>query len=256
MYEALTLGEAYQPGEQITHELTDWLLTEIQTSSDPNNINSYLDDWEKFQSDLRLPFGHPDNQDALKANGHYDRFALNIREAKANPSIYSDDHFMAKQDFFGKMFLSGSWRQQCMLQSSSGEEYMQRRLHDGPVGIDIQAVVSERMFQLYCSSRPTSEELSQQMITVESLISDSTAVNEARIRSVEFIHEHPENAGLNESSSVDMLRITQRMLAKLAVDHVLFAAQERGGDLSKVPSMMPVSITSNKQKIYYPYEKA
>jgi hypothetical protein len=256
MVELLREQAEYQPGEAIAREMHDWLQTEIQTSSNPSNINAYLDDFQKFRANLHLPFYDKRNEDANKALGKYDEFAIGLRVLREKPNAFQDDRFAARQSFYINMMLSGAWRQQCMMQASDGDDYSYRRLHDGPIGIDIAGAVAERMFQLYCSSRPAREEMQQPLITLETLISDSVLTNQARLNSVILLHDHPEDVGSENSQSVDALLMSQRMLAKLAVDHILFAAQERGGDLSKVPSLMPISITSEKQKVYYPFDQA
>lgn len=219
--------------ERITSVLTEWLAAEVQTSS--TDHNAVLDDFEAFHTGMLNGIDDPKAYNAGKNLSHHNRMIRGIEQIDQRPR----DEWSALMLFYVQMYLSGSFRNQVQVQGTSKEDYLARRGMPNALGIDLDAVVHER--------------LAAPVLTLEELIDTSKETNDAMQESVIFMYGRgAEDLGQEESPTVYVMKEMQVAWAELAVDYIKYAADQHGGDLSQVAFRPPVSITrhSDHPEIY------
>jgi Arc/MetJ-type ribon-helix-helix transcriptional regulator len=231
---------------------TSWLQQEIEHSARVGDINAYLNDFNEFQNDLTLS---PEDHQSIsieKAVGHHNRLRLATESAQADPALLQSSRFLGNQHFFIMMLLSGTYREQCLLQSKGRDEYLNKRLSEGPLGIDIEFATEGQLNTLFEGKLPGPDDIYAD-INGEQLLGETLEVNNERLALIKYSHSHPQEFAEEDSRGSDKLRYIQMRLLNLANSYVLYAAQERNGKLWRAPMMKPFSISSEFHEAYYPF---
>jgi hypothetical protein len=233
----------------IAKAMNDWLQAEIESSMEGRN--AILDDWEQFQRDLRLPFDDPHNQNAGKTKSHYNRLLQWTLASEQYPDLLQDDYYLARQMFCAQMFVSGAYRRQCFLQAHDADDYALRRRSMGPVGINLQDTVAQRLSD-YSSGDPFLT-LPYKNTPEAHLTEETMQTNDGGLQISKEVHDMAlADAGHEESRSISLLRLSQDLWTQLTVDYIAFIAQQRGGQLAEVPFLQPKSI-SDSPEVRYPF---
>jgi hypothetical protein len=232
--------ETMPPHEAIAAVMHGWLAEEIRGSKenkDRKNKNSVLDDWDTFiQNGL------------AKAKNHYDRLKLRTSQFQAMESY---DKFIALQIFDTQMGMSGAFRTQCRVMAVDHQDYLAKRYGNSPLKIDIGKQINKRLDRHF-GRMPSAEDLRMARVLPETLISQTHATNQLRLSTIEKISRDEDfDLPLNKVNYSTRLERLQNAWMNLGVDYIVYAAQQRGGDLASVPMMQPKSITD--AEIYYPF---
>jgi hypothetical protein len=240
----------------LANGLSDWLRGEISNST--LGRNRYLDDFEKFRSDLALPYDDPHNTVAQKNRSHHNRlvqWTSLFLQAYGEATPKTKDELLANQMFCAQMYLSGLFRTQCFMQARDQADYYERRLGGDYIGIDLEQTVSNRLNHLFVATPPP-EQFDQQTSSVKELAYTTLALNEQQTHFIKTLYESGHlDAGQQESSTISDGMELQRSWVNLVVDYAVFAASEHDGKLSTVPFLEPKSISDDPQ-IYYPFAEA
>jgi hypothetical protein len=227
--------ETMPPHEAISAVMHGWLAEEIRSSGEGKN--AVLDDWDTFiQSGV------------AKAKSHYDRLWSRTSQFQA---LKSRDKFIALQIFDAQMGMSGAFRTNCRVMALDQADYLAKRYGNSPLGIDIGKQIDERLYRHF-GRIPSSEDLRMARVLPETLISSTHDTNQLRLSTIQRISqaEDIDSPAKKINSSSRLIRLQERWM-DLAVDYVVFAAQQRGGDLAAVPMIEPKSITD--AAVYYPF---
>jgi hypothetical protein len=231
--------------EAITGTVQDWLKIEYGTAG--AGRNTYLDSLEGFYRALSKPYDDPSNTTAAKTLSHLGRLTGAWWQGfETDPR---NDYLSARQLFGVLMLLSGSHRTQVSLQASNQNNYTERR-HATTLGINLRRTVEDRLDE-YAHDKTVRENA----LSLEGLYRVTTAATTAGLDCLEFVHRRgAKDAKQKTSPSVEYLQGMQVTYAKLAVDHITFAAQIRNGELASVPFLQPISITDQPENpVYYPF---
>lgn len=233
--------------------LQDWLVTEARTST--RDVNAYLMELKRFDEDLKLTYDDSRNLTAGKSKGHLERpTGVWWQGFVTNPS---DDFLSAKQTFASQMLLSGARRNQIMLEARNQKEYGNRWLSD-EIGIDLTGVVADRIAERFDVKKVKSIDFEDTTLALDGinglLWTAEWSVNRARY-AFEQLYQYGRYDIVNpDSMCAKLQRGMQEVWAGLATDHIIYAASLRGGDLSRVPFLQPISITKQPEDpVYYPF---
>lgn len=238
------LEEPKEPAEIITDGLTQWFREEIHTSSGKSR-NSYLDDLTLAHKNLELPVDDPSNTNANKSWEHLSRPTGIWWQGFVSDT--SDDYLTARQIFATQMLASGSYKDQIRVQSTSQEEFFSKKFSNNPMGIGIANAVEDRLLYRF-SKIPMAEDFKKPIMSIEKLhATAATTVEEAK-NCLEFLYFNGRYyIGKEDSPVVEYLKQIQGSWIGLAVDHIIFAAQERNGNLARVPMLHATSITDQPE---------
>jgi hypothetical protein len=233
------------PHSVIADGMHEWLYAEIQNSY--SNNNAVLNDYPGFEKDLALPFDHPANVMASKARSHHQRLKLWTDEVFA----YDDsDPAIARQLFGVMMGLSGAYREQCFVVSNDQFGYMRLRYSNQPLGADLREVVRGRVVAQF-GHEPAESELEHVSIAKSELITRTHQVNNFREETVANLYSQKPVRGVRKALIARRLADLRRAWYELGVDYILYAAQQRGGELAKVPFLEPKTIAA--AELVYPF---
>lgn len=236
----------FDASAEIAEMLHGWLKAETETSHGGKNI--VLDDWNRFYADLALPWEDDTNVNAQKGKSHYDRLRDWTEAAQTDPTLLAVDSFMSRQIACAQMYISGAFRRQCFLESSSPEEYEELRFGgEKAVGIDLSGTV-ERELACLANRTPNSDV----RIPADCLLGITERANGATYAAAQYVNTNGlRDRGRYISGSVTMMLSAQETWTKLTVDHIVYAAQERDYKLASVPFREPKSIS--EAEVYYPF---
>lgn len=245
-----SLSEPTEPAALIAAGLESWFFEEARTSG--NSRNNYLDDLERAHTNFRSTVDDPTNTSANKSFGHLSRPTGIWWQGFA--SDLSDDFLTARQIFASQMLASGAYREQIQLQSTSQEDYFQRKLTGIPMGVDVLDVVTQRLVTRL-SSPPHAIDLSKASMALDELYDTASEAVLLGVEKTELLaSEGRHYIGHEDSPLVDKLKEAQMAWIGLAVDHIIFATQQRDGELAKVPFLHPISISDQPEDpLLYPF---
>jgi hypothetical protein len=239
--------------ERISKALTGWFRGEIRSSR--TGHNAVLDDFATWHQRLTMLTKDSANGNYLKSSSHVGRLRMFTEQGFVRQPW--DDQTFAKQIFCAQMFVSGLFRNECMLISSSQEEYYERRSGKAnPVGITIARTAGKRLRQLKDAGRnPAFQPTTDPALTFGDLAERTHFMNNRMPRVLQLLHTHGgREAGQEQSPTLTVLREMQGDWVSLITDYALYAAQTREGGLADVPFWEPKSISDNPQ-IYYPFRE-
>jgi hypothetical protein len=235
--------ETMPPHETIAAVMHGWLAEEIRNSGSEDNKNKELDKWDTFMQN-----------GMAKAKSHYNRLRLRTDNFY---SLESADEFIALQIFDTQMGVSGAFRTQCRVMADDHPDYLARRYGTYPYeptssGINIGAQINERLYWHF-GRMPSEGDFRMARVLPETLIAATNATNNLRLTTMERIAQDldvdtPQNKVKHETR----LKRLQETWVGLAVDYIVYAAQQRGGSLARVPMKEPKSITDGE--FFYPFE--
>jgi hypothetical protein len=242
-------GGELDPSSVITGAMWDWLQDEIDNSM--AGRNAVLDNRSDFENDLRLPFSDLRNQDGGKARSHHNRLHGWTMATEMYPTLVEDDYFLARQIWAAQMFISGAFRKQAFLRTESQQEYVHYRRQHGPTGIDLKSVIAERVQQH--EERGWWPRPAYQDSPWARILNNTIETNDLSLVTAEQVHDIAArgNRGSREQAA-RLLHDTQSRWARLAVDYILFSAQNYEGDLGAVAVLEPKSI-SDSPAMCYPF---
>jgi hypothetical protein len=233
--------------KEVSGVYLNWLRAEVASSHVERN--KILDEYDDAVEGLRGGWEHPKNFTARKAESHTDRLAPWYEAF----SLVPDDDYQASRIIFaGLMQLSGNYRNQCYVEATDSEDYLNRRSLG--VGIDLAQSAKERM-RIYL---PESAEFDKTQLSIESLDARRQEVERIGMSSVRTIVSRVKGGydlGLPDSTSVREAKIAQYTWAGFTTDALTLVAKLRGGSLEAVPFLEPRSITDQSGTIYYPFHE-
>lgn len=232
---------AEQPSFVIATAFTGWLDAEVRNSGEGGN--AILNDYPGFVEALSLDYFDNSNVPAGKSRSHYDRLKLWTEETF--PGHSSDDEVIARQLFGVLMGLSGAFRTQCLLISSSQNSYMNYRNGPNPLGLDVKGQVQQRLQQRF-GKQPDLNDLKKPVVTETELIEDTHITNGLRRQTEQELFSQKRMFTMRKVLNASRLLHVRREWLNLGVDYMLFAAQTRNGDLAQVPFLEPKTITAAK----------
>lgn len=230
MPERLLEKAELQPTEVITHALSDWLHTEIENSR--HNNNAVLNEYDKsFRKSLLHPYGDSSSPNTQKAISHINRLEKFTDELFA----VDDNDEASSLLFFGIMMgLSGATREQCFVIARNQTSYMNHRYGSNPLGLNVSSHVNERLRVLF-GKQPDTSDLQYPTVTKDQIIANSHEINHMRDKLGRHQYRCKDIPDIQKPFlAVRWLELRKAWL-DLAVDYTVYAAQRRGGDLSKVP---------------------
>jgi hypothetical protein len=253
MSEHLGRTPEHEPATAITAALLEWQQAEIEASMSTMNRNSVLDNWNDFYAGLSMDFNDDKNKSTRKAIDHADRLRSFTLQAELYPDFVNDDVYLARQLFCAQIFLSGAFRKQCFLQATDAEDYKSRRLHNGPLGIDLSETVEQRLSEY--QSEYVMPEYTYGTSAWARLSEHTLRSNETSLEMMKLVHGiSRRDAGKEDSPATVLLKTGQSMWARLAVDYIVFAATRSGNfELADVPFRGGKSI-SDDHELYYPFQ--
>ena len=246
MLESLKSPET-PPNEAIANVFHDWLAEEIANSR--SNNNSYLNDYEGYAASQGLAYDDPSNLNTVKGLAHYNRLRMRTVFMEDEPV---SDKLLALQIFDCTITLSGLYRLQCATRALSQEHYMSWRYGQGPLGVNIQKQVNQRLLDRY-ERLPGTQDLRNKVISVEELMDATNEANEQRLEALKYLFDGKKIFGMRKVLYAARLANEQKAWLDLGVDHVIFAAQQKDGTLEEVAMLEPKSITD--AGVYYPFRK-
>jgi hypothetical protein len=227
------------------------MRAEAASSNAEDSRNKYLDNLDRFHADLLLPYGDERNYTSHKTLSHLGRLGVWWQGFVADPR---DDYMTARQIFGHQMRISGCRKAELLLRATSQEDYQRLRREAAPVGVNIGLFVTSRTFQHF-GRLPEPDELAGAKLGLDEL-HQATAelITHSNTQAKEFYRSGKHYAGQADSPITASLRDEQRRWTELAVDHILYAAQIRGGNLARVPLLHPVSISDQPTPAeHYPF---
>lgn len=238
--------------EAISQVLQDWLVVEARTST--RDVNTYLMSLQSFHADIERSYNDSLNKTGGKSQGHLDRpTGVWWERFITDPS---NDEVSATQTFASQMLLSGARRNQIMLEARSQHEY-EDRWQSGELGIDLVDVVSQRLAERFENGdeEVESADFSAANLTLEGLYKTAFFTVKRGRWTQEYLYEFGQEDLYKPQAPCSILqRQMQEAWAGLATDHIIFAAALRGGDLTRVPFLQPISITQQPDDpVYYPF---
>lgn len=237
-------------GEAISNAFYNWLDYEVASSSMDKNI--YLDEYDEAIAGLKGGLDHPTNYTWPKLQSHLNRLPIWFEGFRlTNPEDDEFDYQAARLTFAGLMQISGSYRNQCYVQSKDQDDYLNRRT--AAIGFNIYRFVDQRIrYRLPYYS----DDLAETNIGIEDLNEQMKAVSKAGEFAVKRLCKRVEmgyDLQAEDSISALYMEAAQRMWLKFATDSVLLAAKIRDGDLAGVPFLEPKSISADPPpKVFYP----
>jgi hypothetical protein len=237
-----------EPAEKISSVIYDWLSAEVASSSQPDDVNSVLDDYDKAIEGLEGGFEHKYNFTWNKHSGHMDRLTADYNNlASVTPEDQIFNQLSAKFIFDGLMEVSGGYRNQCYAEAESQEDYTERR--QNVIGVNIANIVKNCLNDLI----PYGAGLSEARISIEGLEAKKDAAiktGSTAIKKLVSIMTLKEDA---ERGAHEMINAQYSWL-KLSVDSLVLVAKCKEGNLAKIPFLEPRSIGEQSGKIWYPFQ--
>lgn len=219
--------------EALSTVLTDWLSAEIIESD--QNRNAVLSDFENRKPDLAKELTDPTNFNGGKALGHHNRLRLWSRQF-INYDQQNDDYATARLTFCGLIWLSGNYRESCLLQADDAETYFHLRREQGPLSISIPATVEQEL-----------RTESHRSIDLAGLIHRTQAINETNL----LTRQRLSPLAAHAPEAIEAFTALQKDWVALSVAQIMTWAAVRDGDLSRVPFFEPKSIT-DQTELQYP----
>ncbi|HSW37613.1 MAG TPA: hypothetical protein VLG37_04580 [Candidatus Saccharimonadales bacterium] len=239
-------------GAAIANALEEWLVAEAEGSSEPTSRNAFLNDFDMMGTAITLPYNHTDNINGQKALNHYGRLKSctnHLKELLETATPEQKDDLIARQIFCTQMFLSGAYRTQCFMRAKNAEEYVEAR--KAGIGINLRLCVEDYLAWGFNGS--VEPDLRVKTIHLGDLVAMTYKTHDNGLETLELLHTFGRYyRGVSDSPIVEALKAMQGDWVRLAVGYIIFAAQERGGDLARVPFWEAKSI-SDVPKIYYPF---
>lgn len=235
----------------LTRAFSDWLDGEVISSGE--GVNAVLNNYDLATEGIRGGAEHPNNFAAQKSAGHLNRLPIwwtGFAETPLDDKDY--DYVTARIGFAALMEVSGGWRIQCYLKSKTATEYLRRR-NAKPAGIPIQKAVTDRLWQLL----PDSGNFAEADLSFRDLHEQTKKVaNLSELAIKTMCHEAQDFAQQTrvryKNVPIQQMLGNQYNWLTLAVDSVVLAAKDRGGDLAAVPFLEPRSISEESGKTHYP----
>jgi hypothetical protein len=227
--------------EKIPNVLFDWLKREVKDADEGRNaqLSEFLD----RKADLDKDFNDPSNINAGKMAGHYDRlgtWAATYRELGQE----HEDYATARLAFCSLMFMSGNYRTQCLLQSSSAQEYQRLRRVDQPIGVDLRAIAKTELSNVATLDRDPRARLSD-------LVDRTLAVNELNFSVAKANFSAASESTVPIQTKIESAQQLQGQWSALAIAQIMVASSFRNGNYSLVPFFEPKSIT-DQSKLEFP----
>jgi len=235
-----------EPVDRISSAVYDWLSAEVASSSQPDDVNIVLDNYDNARAGLEGGYEHKYNFTWNKHNGHMDRLTTDYNKlASITPEDEAFDSCAAKVIFDGLMEVSGGYRNQCYAEAKSQEDYLERRRN--VIGISIANTTK------YCLNDLIhyGDDLSEARISVEGLKKKKDHAIEIGSTAIENFVEIMMLKKDAQRGAHEMIR-AQHIWLKLVVDSLVMAAKYKHGELAAVPFLEPRSIGEQSGKIWYP----
>lgn len=255
--------ERTETAETIAVVLTDWLRAEVESSSEADDVNSYLNDYEAAMRGLRGGPEHPENWAQIKTRSHTLRLSADIPAfCEMAPDDPDFDIAGAKVGFDALMQVSGAYRNYCYVCARDGLDYMVRRRQ--AAGGSVPHAVRMRIEELVpLDSDLEGARISQEQLrrTADKVMNLGSAAIErlCEIMAVDEEETTPEQTILGRShqthEAAQLMIGAQANWLNLAIDSVLLIAKLRAGKLETVPFMLPTSIRNQPQpfQLKYPF---
>jgi len=228
----------------ITNGIKWWLGAELQDSK--NGKNKVWDDYAVRDSYVQ-PLAQ--NADAIKTGNHFGRFRLLLPEYTQE---YANDKFVGRLIHHTLMFVSGKFRTECLLRAADQTQYENLRFDSAHYGYkgtscNIGMIVRD------CLASPPFDPTDLQQVAVSSQIINQQLYNlHHEIYGWLIAHPDSQHKALEEADlPVANVVKAQELAVRLAVGHVILAAQLRGDDVGRVPVLEPMSITD--ASVTYPF---
>lgn len=232
--------------EPISGAIYDWLAAEVASSSDPNDVNTILDDYETAIEGLKGGFDAEKNFTWKKHRGHMDRLPIDFENlASTPPEDSAFDWFAGKVIFDGLMEISGTFRNQCYVEGISPEDYMERR--QKIVSISVGNTVGHRLIDLV----PMDGGFDDARISLEGMskrLEDVIDVGSGVIKNLINIM----TLGEDTTSAAAEMVAGQYEWLKFTVDSLILVTKLKHGKLATVPFLEPRSISEQSGKLWYP----
>lgn len=234
----------------ISSAVYDWLEAEVNSSSELQDRNSYLDDYTKVVSGMRAGWDHPDNLPARKLESHLDHLPVWFEAfAGTSPNEEYFEYRSAKLIFAGLMQVSGCYRDQCYVEAGGADDYKSRRQQ--VVGVSIQNTVRHRLSDFL----PSSGQLSDASITIEELDSQRLEISRLDREAVRALCNRVKlgyDVGVEGSVSAHKMQEAQTGWLSFTADSIILAAKLKKGELAGVPFLEPRSIKEQSGELHYP----
>ena len=231
--------------EHIAGVINDWLRQEVVRSD--TDRNAALGDFAARQADFSKPFTDPTNINALKVKSHHDRLKLWGAQYAAGGGAY-DDWTTARLTSASLKFISGGYREQCLLENQKAEDYRRQRYQSGPTSVNVAGLATDELAYAYALRVG-------QALRVRNIVDRTLAANETNLAVHDFIHAdgaQQEGGRYSDLTAIEAVRFTQGLWTSLAVAQIMVAASVRGYDYTKVPLLEPASL-SGAARVQYPF---
>jgi len=196
--------------EIVAEVINNWLRQEVEQSS--TNSNAALDDFAARQADFNKPFNDPTNTNALKVKSHHDRLKPWAHQYAAGGGAY-DDWATARLTFTSLKFISGGYREQCLLENQNAEDYRRQRYQSGPTSVNVAGLANDELAYAYALRVG-------QAARIRNIVDRTLAANETNLAVHEFIHAdgaQQEGGRYSDLTAVEAVRFTQSLWTSLAV---------------------------------------
>jgi len=234
------------PGpENIAGVINDWLRQEVEQSN--TGRNAPLSDFAARQADFSKSFNDPTNINALKVKSHHDRLKPWAHQYAAGGGAY-DDWATARLTFTSLKFISGGYREQCLLESKDTDSYLRMRHQQGPSSVDVVGVAADELAYAFALRVG-------QATRIRTIVDRTLAANETNLAVHKFIHADAASlatGAYSDLTAVEAVRFTQSLWTSLAVAQIMVAASVREYDYAKVPLLEPASL-SESTRVQYPF---
>lgn len=236
--------------ELIAGAYYDWLKAETESSK--TDRNKFLNNFDEMRRRVTLGYDDEDNWATQKEKSHLGRLPMLLFPAfREQPQGTKDDLTTesptANIILAPLMLMSGDYRLESLVSSSSPREYLAKR--SKATGIDIEAkVYSELKFSAPYAEYKTSP---LSMMELERWMQIAVLIGERAWKSASAELKNSKDLEKSTPEVVPLMKEAQFNWAGFATKSIILAAKLRDGDLSGVPFPEPISI-SDQTRVTYP----
>ncbi|GEM_PF-3656283 len=166
----------------------------------------------------------------------------------AAAGVANDDWATARLTFTSLKFISGGYREQCLLESKDTDSYLRMRHQQGPSSVDVVGVAADELAYAFALRVG-------QATRIRTIVDRTLAANETNLAVHKFIHADAASlatGAYSDLTAVEAVRFTQSLWTSLAVAQIMVAASVREYDYAKVPLLEPASL-SESTRVQYPF---
>ena len=261
----MTTREIRKNSKAISGAIYDWLKAEVDSSSQPDDRNLYLNSRAAGMLALTYPYDDDRNATGVKDRNHQDRLPIWYQGfiAGLDPTFTDQkmkDFTAAKMPFAALMEASGAFRIQSYLmvkeQTEGDPKEIERlaqaeyeEIRSAAINVNVGAIALDYMTNNF----PRGIDFANNPLTAEHLLAVQerrAAIGEYGIKSLcaQIMN------GMRPEASINMMNTVQENWLRLAFSYIAFIAKTRGGDLAAVPFLEARSI-SDASEIYFPFAK-